>query len=175
MRNKTAIYIFCSYLYIIGCNAQVPANRAHCQNPAFDKQVASWLRFTVPTISPTTLKGLNNTVILDAREENEYKVSHIPNARFIGYKHFNQNTIMDIPKDQIVVVYCSIGYRSERIGEKLLKMGYTKVYNLYGSIFEWVNEGNTVVDNQGAPTNKVHTYNKTWSQWVDKEKAEKVW
>ncbi len=160
---------------VTSCNGQQPANRAHSQNLKFDKTIANWLSFTVPTVSPNDVKKMNNTLLLDAREREEYDVSHLPNAVFIGYKNFEKNTLADIPKDKPIVVYCSIGYRSEKIGEKLQKMGYTKVYNLYGSIFEWVNEGNLVVDNQGNTTKKVHTFNKSWSKWVEDGKAEKVW
>ena len=42
-------------------------------------------------------------------------------------------------KSDTIVLYCSIGYRSEKIGEKLVEMGYGHVFNLYGGIFEWVN------------------------------------
>ena len=162
-------------LKVFGCSAQVPTNRAHCQNEQFDKKVASYLSFSVPTINPSVLKKMTDVTIFDARERLEYEVSHIPNATFIGYNHFEKDVLKNIAKDRPIVVYCSIGYRSEKIGEKLQKMGYTKVYNLYGSIFEWVNQGNQVVDNQGLITKKVHTYNRSWSQWVDEGKAEKVW
>ena len=72
-------------------------------------------------------------------------------------------------------MYCSIGYRSEKVGEELKKMGFKNVYNLYGSIFEWVNQGNEVVDENEKVTEKVHTYNKRWSKWIEDGKAEKVW
>jgi rhodanese-related sulfurtransferase len=157
------------------CNGQVPASRAHCQNPDFDKKIANMLSFSVKTISPDDLKRQPNVVILDARERSEYDVSHLPNALFAGFNNFEKKVLEDIPKDKPIVVYCSIGYRSEKIGEKLKKMGYTKVFNLYGSIFEWLNQGNPVVDKNGQPTKKVHTYNKAWSRWVEEGKAEKTW
>ena len=40
-----------------------------------------------------------------------------------------------------IIVYCSIGVRSEDIGEKLKELGYTKILNLYGGIFDWKNKG----------------------------------
>ena len=80
-----------------------------------------------------------------------------------------------VPKDSTVVLYCSIGYRSEKVAEELRERGFTKVYNLYGSIFEWVNQGLPVVDTTGEQTRKVHTYNAKWGRWVDKKQAEKVW
>lgn len=169
------VFFFLSLLLIVSCNAQEPANRAHCADTKFDKKVASTLNFTVPTINPEGVKKLSDALILDAREKNEYEVSHLPNAVYIGYDKFEKNVLKNIPSDTPIVVYCSIGYRSEKIGEKLQKLGFKNVYNLYGSIFEWVNQGNQVVDNQGITTKKVHTYNRNWSKWVDGDKAEKVW
>lgn len=175
MKFNTTLLICLLHLNVVGCQAQQPKDRAHCQNPDFDKKVASYLNFTVPTINSNIVKNMPNAVLLDARERNEYDVSHIPKALFIGFNTFEKDVIKDIPKDQPIVVYCSIGYRSEKIGEKLLKMGYKKVYNLYGSIFEWVNQGNPVVDNNNMPTLKVHTFNKSWGKWVDKDKVVKVY
>ncbi len=175
MKWNKIILIGIFYLKVISCSAQEPADRARCENKEFDKKVASWLSFTVPTVNPEGVKKMPDALILDAREKKEYDVSHLPNAVFIGYNHFEKEVMKDIDKKKPIVVYCSIGYRSEKIGEKLKKLGFTNVHNLYGSIFEWINEGNTVVDNQGNPTKKVHTFNKNWGQWVDKDKAEKIW
>jgi rhodanese-related sulfurtransferase len=176
MKIQIFILIGTFLFKFLGCGAQVPANRAHCTNPAFDKHVAFYLSFTIPTIDPNGLKKLPpQTVILDAREKNEYEVSHIPNATHCGYNQFDIQKWQHLVKNQPIVVYCSIGYRSEKIAEKLKKAGFTQVYNLYGSIFEWVNQGNSVVDAQEKPTKKVHTFNKSWSQWVQADKAERIW
>ena len=115
----------------------------------------------------------NNYIFLDAREAEEYNVSHIPNARFIGFEHFELSSISDLPKNKPLIVYCSIGKRSEKITKKLLKEGFSNVHNLYGGIFEWVNQGYGIVDNQNKPTNKVHAYGRFWGQFLDK--GEKVY
>lgn len=141
------------------------------QNPAFKQKIEATITHSIPIITVEQLeKKLNtpNLVLLDARETNEYKVSHLPNALQVGYDNFNLKKITPIDKEAIVVIYCSIGYRSEKIGEQLKKKGYHKVYNLYGGIFEWVNAGHKVVDNKKQPTTKVHTYNKEWSKWLEK-------
>ena len=52
------------------------------------------------------------------------------------------------------------------MGKKLKKMGFTKVKNVYGSIFEWANQGYPLVDINNASTNVVHGYSKRWSRWV---------
>jgi rhodanese-related sulfurtransferase len=161
---------------VLGCGAQIPMNRAHCTNPAFDKEVAFYLSFTIPTIDPNGLKKLPpETVLLDAREKKEYEISHIPKAKYCGYNQFEIQKWQHLNKNQPIVVYCSIGYRSEKIAEKFKKAGFTQVYNLYGSIFEWVNQGNQVVDAQEKPTPKIHTFNQSWSKWVKSAHAEKIW
>lgn len=128
--------------------------------------------YTVPLISPKDLmeKGAKQYLILDTREKGEFKVSHLPNAMCVGYDNFNADLIKDTPKDQPILVYCSVGYRSERIGEKLQEMGFKHVYNLYGGIFNWTNQGEKVVDDAATPTQNVHGYNREWSQWIFKGK-----
>lgn len=153
------------------------ATFAFCQvqKKSFDVLLKTMLKESVPAISVAELskKNLNQYTLLDARELKEYKVSHLNNAKWIGYETFDQGKLANIPKDRPIVIYCSIGVRSEQIGEKLLALGYTNVKNLYGSIFEWVNQGNPVYDTNGKQTKKVHAYSKTWGIWLDK--GEKVY
>ena len=140
-----------------------------CGQKTFDEKMKSLYKNTVPTIKSDELKLLKEkgeVYVLDTREAEEFKVSHIPGARLVGYDEFNKEFLSDIPKDAQVVVYCSVGYRSERIGEKMQKMGFENVNNLYGGIFDWKNQGNTVNNLNQLPTDSVHTYNRNWSQWL---------
>ena len=121
------------------------------------------------------LNNKDKFIIFDAREKAEFDVSHIPDAIYLGYSDFNVGSIKNIPKEKNMVVYCSIGYRSEKIGEKLLRLGYKNVYNLYGSIFEWANEKYPLVGSNGKTTDRVHGYNKSWSKWVTNEEIKTVW
>ncbi len=109
-------------------------------------------------------------LLMDAREREEFEVSRIPHAQFVGYSQFNvREVLQQFPdKSQPIVVYCSLGVRSENIALQLKKAGYTKVYNLYGGIFEWKNEGFDVVDVEGNPTEKVHAYSKKWGVYLKK-------
>jgi len=156
--------------------AQAPAHRPYTVSEKFDQKISRTIDFDVPVIGVDELKSMKSEVLLfDTREKDEFEVSRIPGAQFLGYRSFDEAKLADVSKDTKIVLYCSIGYRSEKIGEKLQSMGYSNVYNLYGSIFEWVNQGNEVVDKAGKTTKKVHTYNKNWSKWVDNTKAERVW
>ena len=141
-----------------------------------DKLLTKFNLKNVPYISVEAL-AMDKTkiILLDAREEKEYKVSHIKDAICVGYDDFKvKKTIKKLPnKDAKIVVYCSLGIRSETIAYKLIQKGYTNVYNLYGGIFEWKNNNFTVLDTQGSETEKVHTFNKNWSKWL--YKGEKVY
>ncbi|AUC20860.1 rhodanese [Polaribacter sejongensis] len=139
-----------------------------------DKLLNKFNKNNVPYISVDTL-ATTKTFLLDAREPKEYKVSHLENAILVGFDHFNiKETIDKLPenRDAKIVVYCSVGVRSEIIAHQIIEKGYTNVYNLFGGIFEWKNNGFQVIDTLGNPTEKVHTYNKEWSKWLTK--GEKV-
>ena len=142
----------------------------------FSNMVNGYLAYTVPVISVRDLRATKEKILLlDTREQAEYDVSHLPNAIYVGYDSFKPSAMKGIDKNAKIVVYCTIGYRSEKIGERLLKMGYKKVYNLYGSIFEWINSGYEVVDKSGKPTFNIHTYDKSWSKWVKNGRYKKVY
>ena len=126
---------------------------------------------SIPYISVETLKNESEDVILlDSREPIEFKTSHLKNAICVGYDSFNLNVIKPkLPnKDSKIVVYCSLGIRSEDIAEKLKKAGYTNVYNLYGGIFEWKNNDLEVINSQEKATDSIHTFSKEWSRWLKK-------
>lgn len=106
-------------------------------------------------------------VWLDSRAQEEYDVSRIEGAQFVGYDDFKIKSVKDVDKEAEIIVYCSIGYRSEKVAEKLEKAGYTNVKNLYGGIFDWYNSGQPVVDSLGNPTKKVHGYGRTWGVWLN--------
>ncbi|MEM6724803.1 MAG: rhodanese-like domain-containing protein [Bacteroidota bacterium] len=142
------------------------------QNPAYDVMLKGLLDFSVPVIGVSQIEDTERYVFLDAREKAEFEISHIEKARHIGYDHFDLKTVEDLPKETPIIVYCSIGYRSEKIGEQLVQAGFSNVSNLYGSIFEWVNQGKPLFDKEG-PTSKVHAYSKTWGIWLTE--GEKVY
>ena len=115
----------------------------------------------------------NTAALLDTREPEEFNISHIPNAELAGYDDFEMSSVKQFAKEDTIIVYCSVGYRSERIGEKLQDAGYKHVFNLYGGIFNWKNHDGIVVTSTNDTTQKVHTYNKNWSRFL--EKGEKVY
>lgn len=112
------------------------------------EKLASWLASDLPP-----------PVLIDARQAAEYAVSHLPGARHLHTLEAIQAAA--IAPDETLVIYCSVGYRSARLAERLQAAGYQHVMNLEGSIFEWYNRGNPVVAD-GLPVQQVHPYNRTW-------------
>lgn len=123
----------------------------------------------IPYISVASLnEKVNEVTILDARELNEFEVSHLKNSIFVGYKNFHINEVLkQLPnKSEQIVVYCSVGVRSEKIANILKKAGYTNVQNLYGGIFEWKNNDNAVYNANDIETDSVHAYSKQWRNYL---------
>ncbi|MFT5250279.1 MAG: rhodanese-related sulfurtransferase [bacterium] len=125
----------------------------------------------IPYISVTELRThqfKNNIKILDSRELNEYQVSHIESAILVGYDTFSIETVLDTIKNKKtpIVVYCTLGIRSEIIAAKLQKASYIDVKNLYGGISEWKNKEYKVIDSTQNTTNNIHTFSKEWSKWL---------
>lgn len=137
-----------------------------CGQPSMEATLQRYNKGTVAYISAETVMKNEDLVILDTRRKEEFEVSHLPKAEWVGYKAFDPNQIkLDYPnKKTPFVVYCSVGVRSENIGEKLLEAGYTDVKNLYGGIFEWKNQGYPVYTPDGELTDKVHAYNRRWGR-----------
>jgi rhodanese-related sulfurtransferase len=126
---------------------------------------------SVPYISVQELAmPKTEVVILDAREIEEYQTSHLKNAIYVGYDFFQIDSIQKriLNRDQNIVVYCSLGIRSETIAKKLKKAGYSNVLNLYGGIFEWKNKGFKVYNSEEEETENIHTFSKEWSTWLKK-------
>lgn len=144
-------------------------------NPKFDSKLENMLQFSVPIISVDELhEELKDVYLIDTREKEEYDVSHIKGAHFGGYSKFKISDFSQLRKDAKIVLYCSVGYRSEKIAEKMQKAGFSNVHNLYGSIFEWVNAGYPVVQANDQEANEIHTYNTKWGQWVNQPKLKKI-
>lgn len=142
-----------------------------CQKPAnYDEQIKAMYKNTVELIAVAELEDEMeknpDLVLLDTRELAEYNVSHIEGSKHVGYNSFNIESLSGVPEDAEIVVYCSLGVRSELIGEKLQEAGYENVRNLYGGIFEWMYNDQIVVNKKGKETDKIHTYDESWSKWL---------
>ena len=129
---------------------------------------------TVAHISTDTLQSWRdespqreNLLLFDVRAPEEYAVSHLQGARSVSSKDEALKVLQGVSSDQRIVLYCSMGYRSSELAQFLMKKGYTKIYNLEGSIFAWANEGRPVYRGKEW-VQVVHPYDKTWGRLLKK-------
>lgn len=149
-----------------------PATAQSVQNKRYDRLLQLMLDKSVPTVSVQELQQPGKMLVLDAREPAEFAVSHLAGAVAVGYKQLDLRSLNNVAKDRPIAVYCSVGYRSQKVTQTLAGQGFTNVRNVYGGIFEWVNRGYPVVNKQG-PTDFVHAFSKSWGQWL--ERGQKVY
>lgn len=151
--------------FLLLCSSQLFAQKS------IDKLLSKYNDNSVPYISPQELAmPKTKAILLDSRELKEYNTSHLKNAIHVGYNHFKIDKIKEIipNKNTEIVVYCSVGIRSESIGDSLKKAGYKNVRNLYGGIFEWKSNDFPVFNAVEKETDSIHTFNKVWSKWLKK-------
>ncbi|MBD0335367.1 MAG: rhodanese-like domain-containing protein [Cyanobacteria bacterium Co-bin13] len=130
------------------------------------QRIKSKIRAQFPTVEPistqmlaTWLEQASKPTLLDVRRAEEFAVSHLSAAQHTPDLEAVRQA--KLAPDQPIVAYCSVGYRSARLAQQLQQAGFTRVYNLEGSIFQWFNEGRQVVQN-GQAVNQVHPYNRLW-------------
>jgi rhodanese-related sulfurtransferase len=112
--------------------------------------------------------GRAQPVVLDARTEDEYAVSHLRGAVRIDPYRPSLRPLRGFPKDTATVLYSSVGYRGARVADFLARQGYSRVYNLDGGQFRWANAGRPVF-RQDRPTAEVHPYDATWGLLLESE------
>ena len=113
-------------------------------------QLADWLRQD------------RAVLLVDVREKAEFEISHLENAinsqRSDEIKRlFSEGRFSD------VVVYCSVGYRSAAMAQRLEVGGLKSVFNLEGSIFEWANQDRPVYNSVGR-ADRIHPYSAQWGE-----------
>ena len=118
--------------------------------------------YGVPTVAVVDVDSLpEGTPILDVRTAAEASVSVIPGSTLLADKAA-QKAWLASPAKGPVLVSCAAGVRSARFTRTLREAG-VEAYNLEGGIFAWAAAGKPVLDPDGKPTKRVHTYNTKWA------------
>lgn len=140
-----------------------------------DAKLAKMVTVDDNAISAKAANGLADALFLDAREPDEYAVSHLPGAKLLGYSEIDWSQLRGVDKSRPVVVYCTVGYRSERVARDLRERGFERVYNLYGSLYAWALAGLPLEGPDGQRTRRIHTYNKRWGTFIPDTVGEKTY
>ena len=126
----------------------------------------------VPHMTTSRLAALlgkerSSIVLLDARSLEEYEVSHLKGAVNTESIRAALDVLAEFEPELTVVVYCSVGYRSSELADRLLEHGRDSVFNLEGSIFRWANEGRPVY-RADERVNEVHSYDDRWGRLLQR-------
>ncbi len=127
----------------------------------------------VPQITTRKLASLladgtaNTILLLDARTRAEYRLSHLKGAVHAGDTASALRAIGAHPPGSTIVVYCSVGYRSARLANRLRQRGITNVFNLEGSLFQWANEGRHLYRGPDR-VHEAHPYDRNWGRLLER-------
>ena len=122
---KKIMIVLAMILVLSGCGA-VPQN-----------DMAGYQQITAEE-AKKMIDTLENEIILDVREQEEYDEKHILGAVLLPVGMIDEDTAEAVipQKDTVVLVYCRSGNRSKTASETLVQLGYTQVYE-FGGINQW--------------------------------------
>ena len=116
---KTLVIVFISFL-LVGCG---------------DTSTGTMSKINTEEVKKILDNKDENYILIDVREDYEFKEGHIPGAINIPLGNI---TNVDYSLDKIIIVYCKSGNRSNQAAIKLKKMGYN-VKDM-GGILDWTYE-----------------------------------
>jgi rhodanese-related sulfurtransferase len=114
-------------------------------SPGFLARVAgvkSKIRETTIAAVQARLKGGEKLVLVDVREDDEWRSGHIPGAIHLGKGIIERDIEEEIPDHSAeIILYCGGGFRSAIAAESLQQMGYTNILSMDGGMRGWKEAG----------------------------------
>lgn len=107
-------------------------------------------------------------VILDARNQAEFEIAHLQDAKWVGFDDFSIERVWMIQRETRVLVYSSLNKRSKLIAQYLILLGFRDVQIMEDGIIGWVNNNYPVYDATHAPTTKIHVGDKQNMKYLKK-------
>jgi hypothetical protein len=87
-------------------------------------------------ISVEELSHLSDVILIDVREQDEYKEGHVAKARNVPLSQLSHR-LNDIPNDKPVFLICRSGRRSSQALKILRQEGYTNTQPIRGGMMAW--------------------------------------
>lgn len=131
------ILLFCILLRVaLGGGDTCPMERATEEKIAnLNVQDSAYHKIDAEKAKEMIDKG--NITIVDVRTAEEYAEKHIPGAVLLPNESIGEEPPAELPdKDVVLLVHCRTGVRSKEASDKLVALGYTKVYD-FGGITDW--------------------------------------
>ena len=81
----------------------------------------------------------SDVILIDVRTPMEYSQGHIQGSVNVDFKEEKdfQNYFKNLDKSETIFLYCRSGNRSKKSAEKLIDLGFNKIYDLDGGFIEW--------------------------------------
>lgn len=165
MIARLAILRYAIFLLILFVAIPLVSTSGFSQSKPFSAMLSGIYEVDFPLVKPEQITDLSNYQVLDTRELEEFEISHLPGAIWVGYDHFDISATTHLVKDQPVLVYCTVGARSQAVGKRMIELGFTRVYNFYGGLIHWANL-EMPIESGGLPTDCVHTFSRAWGTWL---------
>jgi rhodanese-related sulfurtransferase len=89
----------------------------------------------------TRLINHENAVLVDMRNDKDYREGHIVNAVHVPAEQNDAAGKLDKYRDRPLIVCCRSGNQSLRLCSELTKKGFASVYNLKGGLHAWQQAG----------------------------------
>lgn len=107
-----------------------------------------------PVVTQTDIADLPaefgpTAVLLDVRENDEWRQGHAADARHIPMGEVPAR-VNEIDPEAKLYVVCKVGGRSQKVAQYLASNGY-KAVNVSGGMLAWANAGRPVVTDDGSP------------------------
>ncbi len=115
----------------------------------------------VPEEVQKRIEAGEDFVLLDVRDQDEYRAGYIPGAKYIsrGMLEFSiENIVPD--KDREIVTYCAGGLRSVLAAKVLKEMGYKHVASMIGGFNRWKQNGYAVVKPRQYTPEQIERYSR---------------
>ncbi|MGB2741802.1 MAG: rhodanese-like domain-containing protein [Cognaticolwellia sp.] len=91
----------------------------------------------------TFLINRESGVVVDTRNEKDFKAGHIVDALHLSNEKVSKNDFVSLEKhkDNPIIVVCSAGMTATKVANELAKAGYSRVNILKGGMSAWVGAG----------------------------------
>lgn len=120
---------------ILGCTLFTACGAQAQSSPAASN--AAVYHSITPDEAKARMDSGDKIIIVDVRTQAEYDEGHIANAIVIPNETIDKTQPEQLPDlDAEILVYCRSGKRSKQASDKLVAMGYTKIYD-FGGIIDW--------------------------------------
>ena len=128
---------------VSGCGAapaaQAPAAAAQAVDQAAAQPAALTLPVNIDAKITNDIRNRDDVILLDVREDDEFKAGHIPGAEWIPLGQLSSR-LDELPKDKTIVAVCRSGNRSAQATEILRQNGFD-AHNMQGGMNSWVQAG----------------------------------